>query len=283
MNLDRAAVRAAVRHACELDVKAQKPGNVSMDSPAFGMTAADFFASAAAISEPITDPKLTVGERIYRAVEATQRVVNCNTNLGIVLLLAPIICAQELAARDGTSLEPSLFAVLTHLTQADADWTYRAIRLAKPGGMGTSAKHDIAAPPTVTLLQAMQEAMDRDQIARLYVTGYARLFQRNIAVWRKSLARWSSQEWAMTALFVNLLGEENDSLIIRKFGKDIARRVSANAKLHAQAIDAAHDFNPVLARLSAWDAELKQAGINPGTTADLCVTSVFVAALLDHA
>jgi triphosphoribosyl-dephospho-CoA synthase len=279
VNFERSKLQAAVRHACELDVKALKPGNVSIDSPGYGMTGADFVASAAAIAEPITAPGLAVGERIFRAIEATQRAVNCNTNLGIVMLLAPIIQALEYAANG--SLERNLIDVLTNLSLADAAWTYRAIQLAKPGGMGTSARHDIAEPPTVTLLQAMQEAAERDQIARLYTTGYARLLQYGVPVWREFLQRWDSEEWATTAIFLTYLAEENDSLIARKFGTETSRRVSDVAKIYSREMNQVSDPNQVRAALSEWDTALKREGLNPGTTADLTVATVFLAALQD--
>ena len=279
MKFDRIKLQAAVRHACELDVKALKPGNVSIDSPGYGMAAADFLASADAIAEPITKPGLAVGERIYRAVAATQRAVGCNTNLGIVMLLAPIIQATELVTRNDASLELNLINVLQNLTLADADWTYRAIRLAKPGGMGTSAKHDIAESPTVTLLHAMQEAAERDQIARLYVTGYEWLFQSGVPVWREALRRWASEEWATTAVFLNYLAQENDSLISRKFGLEASRRVSDAAKRHCHAMNQVGDPSQVHAELTEWDRELKREGLNPGTTADMTVATVFLAAL----
>jgi len=276
---DRLKLQAAVRHACELDVKALKPGNVSVDSPGSGMAAADFLASAEAIAEPITAPGLGVGERIYRAVAATHRAVGCNTNLGIVMLLAPIIYATELAGSKGESLESNLIDVLNNLTQADADWTYRAIRLAKPGGMGTSVRYDIAEPPTVTLLQAMQAARARDQIARLYTTGYQRLLQRGVPVWRQALQRWASEEWAMTAVFLNYLAQENDSLISRKFGVHASRRVSDAAMRHCQVMNQLDDPSQIRAALSEWDRDLKRDGLNPGTTADISVATVLLAGL----
>lgn len=279
MSIDRIRLQAAVRHVCELDVKALKPGNVSIDSPGHGMAAADFLASAEAIAEPITAPGLGVGERIYSAVAATQCAVDCNTNLGIVMLLAPIIQATELAAHNDASLELNLVDVLSNLSQADADWTYRAIRLAKPGGMGTSAKHDIAEPPTVTLLQAMQEAAERDQIARLYATGYEWLLQSGVPVWREALRRWASEEWATTAVFLNYLAQENDSLISRKFGLEASRHVSDAANRHCHAMNQVGDPSQVHAELTEWDRELKREGLNPGTTADITVATVFLAAL----
>ena len=281
MSIDRIRLQAAVRHACELDVKALKPGNVSIDSPGYGMTAADFLVSADAIAAPITQPGLGVGERIYRAILATQQVAECNTNLGIVMLLAPIIQATELATRNDASLELNLINVLQNLTLADADWTYRAIRLAKPGGMGTSVKHDIAERPTVTLLQAMQEAAERDQIARLYTTGYEWLFQRGVPVWRESLRRWASEEWATTAVFLNYLAQENDSLISRKFGLEASRRVSDAAKRHCHAMNQVTNPSQIRAALTDWDGELKREGLNPGTTADITVATVFLAAMQD--
>jgi triphosphoribosyl-dephospho-CoA synthase len=245
------------------------------------MTAENFFVSAKAIAEPITSPRLGVGERIYCAIEATQRVVGCNTNLGIVMLIAPIIQAIELGAQNHVSLERNIADVLNGLTRADADWTYRAIRLAKPGGMGTSAKHDIAEAPTVTLLQAMAEAAARDQIARLYTTGFADLFRRGIPVWRESLRRWGSEEWATTAVFLNFLAEQNDSLIERKFDLEISQRVSDDAKFHLRTLSQASDPQQVRAALTEWDRELKREGLNPGTTADITVATIFLAAVQD--
>lgn len=280
MIVNRAALQAAVRHACKLDVNAVKPGNVSIDAPGHGMSAAEFLASAEAIAEPITAPGLTVGERIYCAIEATQQAVNCNTNLGIVLLLAPLIQTAESIA-DGTSLERELDTVLSCLTVTDADWAYRAIRLAKPGGMGATDQHDIADSPTVTLYHAMQKAADRDQIARLYSTGYRALFQRALPVWRQALERWGSKEWAATAVFLNTLASEPDSLITRKFGSAESGQVSLTAKSLWRSLEAQRDPIALQSELMVWDVELKSKGLNPGTTADMTVATIFLADLQD--
>lgn len=280
MKFDRAAVQAAVRRACELDVKALKPGNVSVDAPGYGMTAADFYASADAIAEPITLPGLSVGERIYRAIEATRAVVSCNTNLGIVLLFAPLIQTAE-SMREVATLQHSLKSVLEELTIGDAEWAYRAIRLAKPGGMGISAKHDVIDTPRVTLYQAMQEAVSYDQIARLYVTGYRALFEYGLPVWRNAMARHGSSEWAATAVFLNLLAVEPDSLITRKFGRVKSEEVSMAAKPLCEALKAADEPRTIRTDLVAWDAALKSHGLNPGTTADMTVATIFLADLQD--
>src|SRR5713101_6742331 len=74
----------ALKSACLAEIRAPKPGNVSIYSAGHGMTAQQFEASANAIAAPLTVPGTSVGERILRAVQATQQAVGCNTNLGIV-------------------------------------------------------------------------------------------------------------------------------------------------------------------------------------------------------
>ena len=268
-----------VREVCELDVRALKPGNVSIESAAHGMTSNDFLLSAAAIAGPISAANLSIGERIFRAVEATQAVVNCNTNLGIVLLLAPIIQA---ALRKPSSLRDELSNQLAELNVSDAQWAYRAIRLAKPGGLGKSAHHDIAQAATVTLLEAMRVAASHDQIANLYTTNFALLFEQGMPVWHRALAKWQSQEWAASAVFLAYLANTPDSLIARKFGMATSQTVSATAQPLCQMFSQLDDPNDMRATLTAWDQELKASGLNPGTTADMTVATAFLAGLQDH-
>ncbi len=54
----------------------------------------------------------------------------------------------------------------------DAREVYAAIRLAAPGGLGRAVEQDVADEPTVTLLEVMRLAADRDDIAREYATGF---------------------------------------------------------------------------------------------------------------
>lgn len=104
------AVAVALREACLLELEALKPGNVHRYAVGHGMTLADFETSAETLNQVFSRSKLTVGERIYRAVAATRGAVGCNTNLGIVLLAAPL---AEAALRTGTAgLRRSLGSVL---------------------------------------------------------------------------------------------------------------------------------------------------------------------------
>ena len=48
--LSPAAIASLVHEVCELDVRAFKPGNVSLESPGHRMIAADFIKSAEAVT-----------------------------------------------------------------------------------------------------------------------------------------------------------------------------------------------------------------------------------------
>ncbi|MGE3771807.1 MAG: triphosphoribosyl-dephospho-CoA synthase, partial [Gammaproteobacteria bacterium] len=85
-----ALVAACYRAACRYDVLAAKPGNVSVDSPGHGMQARDFLLSARASAPPLCAGARGVGEAVREAIAATWAAVGCNTNLGIVLLAAPL-------------------------------------------------------------------------------------------------------------------------------------------------------------------------------------------------
>ena len=141
--LEPTDVAAAIRDACLTEVRAFKPGNVSLASPGHGMSAEDFIASADAMAAVIAAPGASVGQRILRAIEATRAIVPFNTNLGIVLLCAPLAHAAW-RPRASRILRARLRAVLAALDMNDAELAYGAIRIAEPGGLGRSERHDVA-------------------------------------------------------------------------------------------------------------------------------------------
>ena len=168
------AIARAFLDACLAELDALKPGNVHRFGDGHRMTTADFAASAEAAAPLIGRQGLPVGSRIRLAVEATQGAVGQNTNLGIILLAAPLA---------GAALEPDngdLYFRLHHVLQGlgidDARETYQAIRAARPGGLGDAPRHDVAAEPEVTLLEAMRAAEGRDRIAWNYTHDFADIF-----------------------------------------------------------------------------------------------------------
>src|SRR5579863_834651 len=95
MNGDEDRVAAAYIEACLAELDAPKPGNVHRFAPGHGMSMVDFVRSAGASAGPITAKGARVGVRVRSAVEATLSAVGQNTNLGIILLCAPLAAAME--------------------------------------------------------------------------------------------------------------------------------------------------------------------------------------------
>lgn len=278
--VDGEALGRAFYEVCVAEVQALKPGNVSFHAGGHGMRADDFVASARAAAPALCLPGLGCGARVLAAVEATRQVVACNTNLGIVLLCAPLACAAQ-ATRPQAPLRARLEAVLQGLTVADAVLAYRAIRLANPGGLGYSARHDVAQEPEVSLLEAMREAAGRDRVAAQYAGGYADVFDAGLPLYRQAVARRGAGEWATVELYLAYLARFPDSHVARKHGDAVARQVSAAARPLAGRLAACPDAAAMAPELLEWDALLKERGINPGTSADLTVATLFAARIED--
>ncbi len=158
-----AAIAAAYLSACRAELAAIKPGNVHVHAAGHRMVVEDFEASATLSAPHVAAPGARVGARAEGAVAATRAGIGQNTNLGIVLLCAPLAAAAE---RPGP-LRAGLAAVLADLDETDAAGVFAAIRLASPGGLGRAERHDVTAQaPAPPLLSAMAEAAGRDRIAR---------------------------------------------------------------------------------------------------------------------
>jgi len=282
--------RGAFLWACGLDVAVRKPGNVSRASAGHGMQAEAFLASAEAAVEPLFARGQAVGARIEAAVAATRAAVGCNTNLGILLLCAPLAAALErlegdaavaepTAATDPAALWTAVRAVLADLDVEDARAAYRAIALANPGGLGRTAAQDVAAPPTVDLRAAMALAAGRDSVARQYADGYADVFGRGLAALQLKQGGKARVAGAVQTVFLRFLAGWPDSHIVRKLGIGAAQTVTgaAGAWLARIENDPAAGESPAFAE---WDEALKAAGINPGTSADLTVCTLFAGALV---
>jgi triphosphoribosyl-dephospho-CoA synthase len=259
--------------ACRDELDAPKPGNVHVFADGHRMTAADFMRSADAAAGPLAAPGARVGARILGAVEATFADVGANTNLGIALLCAPIAAAAESRPHD---LRAALARVLHALDSEDAAAAFRAIVRASPAGLGYVEDHDVRAPATVSLRDAMAEAADRDRIARQYVTDFADVFDVGEPLLDAALGALPDRRSATLATFLGFLAAFPDSHIVRKYGAATGERVRRQASwLRVRALAAAR-LDDVLPELLAWDKELKDGGINPGTSADLTVATLFV-------
>ncbi|MDE1567819.1 triphosphoribosyl-dephospho-CoA synthase [Aquabacter sp. P-9] len=261
--------------ACRAELLALKPGNVHVHAAGHGMEVAQFEAAATAAAGPLSVAGAPVGDRIEQAVAASLAVAGCNTNLGILLLCAPVMAATQMPA--DRPFAARVEAVLAALTPEDAKAVFRAIAAANPGGLGT-AENDVRAPACVPLRVAMAAAADRDLIARQYAGGFQEVFALGVPV---AAAHRGDPARAAQAVYLSFLQAFPDSHIGRKFGRATAEAVRKEARAVCTGLEGLPDADRT-SRLLAFDADLKARGLNPGTSADLTVASLLADALVEQ-
>ena len=211
-----------------------------------------------------------VGELIADGVQATARVAAANTNLGIVLLFAPLVRAAATRRAD-EALRSATERTLAQLDVDDAAAAFAAIARARPGGLGEAPEHDVRAPARVSLREAMAAAAHRDSIASEYATGYAIVFDTGLPLLADALrdgARNARCDRVAARRPARLPPGHPDRA---QGGAAAARAVTA----------AAREVRDGTRSLADFDASLRGPDhrLNPGTSADL-VAATLLAALL---
>lgn len=259
--------------ACLFEATAPKPGNVYRGADFEDLSYVDFLTSAAVLGPVMQEAAgRPLGETVLAGVQATRSVAGSNTNLGMILLLAPLAAVPR-----ETPLAEGVGELLVQSTVDDARHVYEAIRLAQPGGLGRVQEADISEEPTITLREAMELAAERDLIARQYTHNFADVLQRLVPWLLESLAGGAALAPAIVDLQLRTLSEFPDSLIMRKCGPQVAQEASDRAA-HVLSCAPPGDeaYEQALADFDFW---LRSDGHrrNPGTTADLIAAALFVA------
>jgi triphosphoribosyl-dephospho-CoA synthase len=284
-------IARAAQAACIMEASAPKVGNVNRRHDFSDCLLEDFQMSAVVIGESLGRVKAQgVGKTVLAAIQATRRVVPTNTNLGIVLLLAPLAMAwSRLASGEKTAagekpVEPQeswlreLSDVLTGLTAEDTCYVYEAIRLANPGGIGQAKEHDVKleTSPEITLLEAMRLAADRDLVAREYVNRFDTVFKVGLPVLEGSLKAGLPLSLAAAETHLFILSQFPDTLIARKGGISLSQEVQVRARMVREKGGFRTEAGRVQTR--AFDAWLREGGhpLNPGATADIIAAILFV-------
>ena len=286
--------------ACVLEATAAKAGNVHPDASFEDAHWQDFMVSAI-VTAPLLDQvaEFGVGHTILQCVRATQDAVGHNTNLGMLLLLAPLTAAAHRAsasespaaappvpttsstsATSPASLADHLAAVLADLTSEDAAAAFTAIAEASPAGLGQTDRGDVHAPPPadLSLVDAMRLAADRDDVAKQYATNFADIFDRLTPQLAAHLAAGMPTDLAIVTLHLQQMAHTPDTLIRRKCGDAEATESQRRAQHVLDAgfprtdagAEAMNDFD-------AWLRESPNHQRNPGASADLIAATIFCA------
>ncbi|TWT98725.1 triphosphoribosyl-dephospho-CoA synthase [Neorhodopirellula pilleata] len=275
----------SIRIACVLEATAAKVGNVhpgaSFDDLAFD----DFVKAADCTAEAMGGLRSLdqFGPSILKAIRSTRHATGTNVNLGIVLLLGPLLLGQPdtECAGDGP-WRHGVAEALARLTPEHGGYVAAAIVEASAGGMDTSEVDDDdplnllnveatdSTPAPYDLMDAMRRSASRDRIALQYATGFEDLFENVVPTLRRSIDETGDRLDGIVLAHVRLIAAAGDSLIARKCGDDQSRRIQGLAR---RCLD---NYGPD--SIAELDRQLRDPGhrFNPGTTADLIAAGLYV-------
>jgi triphosphoribosyl-dephospho-CoA synthase len=258
----------AVRWACTLEVIAPKAGNVHPGCCFEDLTVEHFLIAAEIAARQLGDSSQSFSQRVLTAVTETRRATGTNVNLGILLLLGPLVAADELDPSNNWT--DSIAGVLAGIQPAQSRDLFQAIALSSAGGLGEVDSMDVSDSSSHDdILAAMRLAQTYDRIARQYADGFTDLRDNILPILYDSTCEFTDLLRAISVAHIRLLASSPDSLIARKNGSAVALSVQADAAK----VDV-HDADACL----RFDQRLRGSGnqLNPGTTADLIAAALYI-------
>ena len=212
-----------------------------------------------------------------------------NVLLGHILILAPLFSAAVICIKFGikglAEFKLMVNRVIEDATVEDTINLYKAMRICKPGGLGTIDKYDIfnqdafeqLRDDKITLKKIFQLSMDYDLISREYATGFSITFDKGVPYLFNTFIHTNNINETVVNTFLYILSEYPDTLIVRKIGKKNAQDVSNLALkiLKQKGITSKKGLRLTL----KYDKKIQKKNglLNPGTTADILAGVIFCA------
>ena len=265
-----------------------KPGNVHRTRDYDDMVFEDFVISGIVIGDTIREacsdvdvenPQL--GKYILEAVAETDRWINNNTNLGIVMMTTPIAVAAAISD-DFNEIRSNVVKLMANTSVDDACDLYDAINIADAGGMGDQDEYDVASDNAKqelrdnnqTMYDVLKISAPWDMLAREMTSDMPAVFEIGYPAYHE-LKKEKSLNDACVLTFLTILSQVPDTLISRKYGSDEALKIS----MMTRDLLKMKDSDDFAERLREFDDYLFDNHYNPGTTADLTAASIFVSNL----
>ncbi|WXG40197.1 MAG: triphosphoribosyl-dephospho-CoA synthase [Candidatus Freyarchaeum deiterrae] len=286
-----------------------KPGNVHRIRDTTRTRYEHFLAGAVAIGPSIkraalngclvTSGKINlnetkVGKHILGAVRDTANWQHGgNVNLGTIFLFVPLAVAAGITLTHGRvtpdKLRGNVERVMENTTSDDTLDVYEAIDIAHPGGLGKVEKYDATNKLSKSLIKEdgiiLQDifriSAERDDISKEWITGMKITFEVGYPTFLKIYKESMDVNVATVHTFLEILSKNPDSLIQRKMSREKAVEVSERATKILEEGGLLKETGKAM----CWklDEELQgfKGKMNPGATADLTASSIFVALLED--
>lgn len=285
MGMDKWGVVKAFTLGSLLEVAVPKPGNVNRYRDFEDLTLYHFlFAHTAVIDvlfeaaekgEFIRKGKISpadagIGALIRKAVENSRKAQNSNPNFGIITLEIPLITAITWAG--SIDAREEVKKLIACSSPQDSIEFYKAIRTANPKGIKTGVKYDVYDDASfeellrdeINLKKLAEISSERELIFREWLTGYRLSYSTFYRF--KELTSTLSLEEATVRVFLELLSNNIDTLIVRKAGPEEAELVQKKAREVLAGKLTLEEFDEFLRE--------KKDLRNPGSLADIMAISL---------
>jgi len=262
--------------SCCKELKVLKPGNHSSFSKIIGMSEGKFRHAAKISSEFLTDAKLSLGKAIFLSAKRCKTELNSNYNLGIIILCAPLL---RIFMKGSRNLRKDLSRLLKEIPEKDGQLILDSIQFVKPAGIKNYKGEGNIFLKKINLnfLEIMKIGSKWDRISRCYIEDYREILDFGLPL-LYSLKKKTSYTKAIEILYLNYLANSEDSHLERKFGVEKARIVMRKSRVLKTKIKV---FKKNQKLLMNFDNYLKKFHYNPGTCADLTVTTLLIDKIRD--
>ena len=261
--------------SCQEELKVLKPGNHSIHSKIIGMNHKRFEYAARISGEIFLEKKLGLGEKIYHSASKCLCQLGENYNLGIILLCAPIF---QISPKKIFNFKAELEIILSKIDEYQGSLILKAINQVSPAGLSKyKGPGDVNKEKNLRFKNVMNIGSRWDRISKCYVTNYDEVINKGLPFF-EFLKKRTSPNMAIVFLYLFFLSISNDSHILRKYGprkadivmkkaRDLLKKINLQTKARTQ--------------LLHFDKYLKSFHYNPGTCADLTVTTLLISKIRD--
>ncbi len=212
-----------------------------------------------------------IGGLIKRAVQNSREVQDANPNFGIIVLSIPLVIGLAMSRN---MLEGREWAVrlINESTTRDTMELYKAIRIANPKGIPSGVKYDVYSDDSfreifkdgINLTRLAEMSCKRELVFCEWLNNYELSYKTFGRL--HGLIKELPLENAVVRAFLELLAEKEDTLIVRKAGREEAKLVRDKAKEVLEGKLSLEEFDAFMRE--------KRDLRNPGSLADVMAVAL---------
>ncbi|MAI60424.1 MAG: hypothetical protein CMM92_05325 [Rickettsiales bacterium] len=268
----RICLKRIYYQCCYEELRILKPGNHSINSKILGMNHKKFELGAKISSEILSNKNLSLGESIYKSATECYKILRSNYNLGIILLCAPIFKIKNMH-----NFRYELNQIINNISENQGKLILNSIKEVSPAGIKKySGEGSVNINNNISFRKIMKIGAKWDRISGCYNNNYSEIFSKGLPYLETSRKKLSFSD-SISLVFLNYLSNDYDSHLLRKYGIEKASKIKEKASV----VKKMTNMTKMAISMKKFDCYLKFFNLNPGTCADLTVTTLLISKIRD--